>query len=148
MRKNLFPLLLMAALCSSCAMIPKISRVPPARTIYQIASAKTGAPERILRGLHFAESSYGKNLNHPDPLDVGPFALHETRAIHAERARKWGEYNPNDALDSAILAGHIYMENLERLGSESLAVCSYRQGVRGVREKGPGMWYYLRVIGI
>lgn len=116
------------------------------KTIYQLAAEKTGAPERIVRGFHFAESSYGQNVNHPDPADVGEFALHETPEIHAERAAKWGEYNPNDALDSAILAGYIYMENLERLGSEYLAVCSYRQGVRGVREKGPGMWYYLRVV--
>jgi len=147
-KKILISLALMAALCSSCAMIPKTTRTAPALNLYQIASARTGAPERILRGLHFSESSYGKNINHPDPRDVGEFALHETPAIHAERAAKWGEYNANNALDSAILAGHIYMENLERLGSESLAVCSYRQGVRGVRENGPGMWYYLRVIGI
>lgn len=145
--KTLAPLLVMAALCSSCAMIPKIAIVAPALTIYQIASARTGAPERIIKGFHFAESSFGKNVNHPDPWDVGEFALHETPAIHAERAAKWGEYNANNALEAATIAGRIYMENLDRTGSEYLAVCSYRQGVQGVRDDGPGMWYYQRVAG-
>jgi hypothetical protein len=117
----------------------------PELNIYQIASYITGCPERILRGIHFAESSYGANMNHPDPLDIGEFGLHEDPAYHAERAGKWGEYNAYCPLQSAIIAGHIYMENLNLMGNEKDAVAAYKQGRRGVRENGREEWYVDRV---
>lgn len=118
----------------------------PELTIYQIAAEITGCPERILRGIHFAESSYGKNTVHPDPLDIGEFGLHEDPAYHAERAAKWGEYNPWCPLQSAIIAGRIYMENLRIMGNELDAIAAYKQGRRGVRENGRQEWYVERVL--
>lgn len=118
----------------------------PEITIYQIASAITGAPEDIIKGFHFAESSYGKNLNHPNKMDRGEFGINEK--YHAERAAKWGEYNPDCPLQAAIIAGYIYMENLSVLQSEELAVCAYRQGVAGVRTNGAELWYYERVANV
>ena len=120
----------------------------PEITIYQIAEAVTGAPADIIKGFHFAESSYGKNLNHPNKVDRGPFGLHEDPAYHAERAAEWGEYNPDCPLQAAIIAGYIYMENLKQLGSKEMAICAYRQGVAGVRTNGADLWYYERVISV
>ena len=67
----------------------------PELTIYQIASMETGCPEWVLVGLRYAESSFGKNINHPDPYDTGDFGLHErSRHYRAERVEMCGEYNP------------------------------------------------------
>jgi hypothetical protein len=104
--------------------------------VYSIASEKTGCPIWILRGIQFAESSYGGNLEHPDPWDTGPFGLHERPSFHAERAQKWGEYDPKNNLDAAIIAGRIIMENMAILGSEDGALSSYRRGVAGTRARG------------
>ena len=157
MIKRILTIALVVVLFSSCGTI----RIDPdpfaedpfsedpfsedvALTIYDIAEGLTGCPAEILRGLHFAESSYGANLDHPGTFDRGPFGLSEK--YHAERAAKWGEYNPDCPLQSAIIAGHIIMENRAMLGSYELAVCAFRQGVTGVRRNGAGLWYYDRVI--
>lgn len=141
-----------ALLCSVGNSVQNIERTDftvdfsePELNIYMIASYHTGCPEEILRGLHFAESTYGTNTKHKDPLDRGPFGLHEDPAFHAERAAKWGEYNPDCPLQSAIIAGHIYMENLRIMGNELDAIAAYKQGCRGVRENGRQEWYVERV---
>ena len=115
-------------------------------TIYDIASAITGAPAEILQGFHFAESSYGLNVNHPNQFDRGEFGLHETEAIHTERAKKWGEYNPDCPLQSAIIAGYIYMEHLEVLGNQEDAIAAYKQGRTGLKRDGRADWYVKRVL--
>jgi len=114
--------------------------------VFSIAKEKTGCPVWVLRGLMFAESSYGKNLAHPDPLDKGPFGLHEKASYHRERAGKWGEYDPTKMLDSAVIAGRIIMENCEILGDMELAISAYRRGVSGTKRNGPDMEYISRVI--
>lgn len=153
MKKLLIFLFITALLCSVGNSVQKIERPAftvdfsePELTIYQIASYITGCPEDILRGIHFVESSYGQNIAHVDPLDRGPFGLHEDPAFHAERAAKWGEYNADCPLQSAIIAGHIYMENLRIMGNERDAIAAYKQGRRGVRENGRQEWYVERVL--
>lgn len=113
--------------------------------VYTIASEKTGCPGWILRGIRFAESSNGTNTMHPDPWDVGDFGLHERPEYHAERAEKWGEYDPRSLIDSAIIAGYIYAENLERLGDQDAAISAYKIGRRGTIEKGLDMEYIKKV---
>lgn len=136
--------ILAVLLCSSCVTnIPK-DECGADVTIYDIASQITGCPAEILRGIHFAESSYGENLDHPGEFDRGPFGLNER--FREERTKKWGEYNPDCPLQSAIIAGRIITENRLRLGSDKLAVCAYLQGVHGVRRDGPRLWYYERVV--
>ena len=151
MKKIILLLAIVSVLCSSCETIRSKPTVisfrefpRPALSIYEIAEQKTGCPAYIVRGLHFAESSYGENTNHPCPFDRGEFGINER--YHAERAEKWGEYNPDNALQSAILAGNIIMENLAALGSYDLAVCAYRQGVTGVQRNGADLWYADRVM--
>jgi hypothetical protein len=67
---------------------------------------------------------------------------------HAERAKKYGEYNPFNPLDSVVISGYIYMENLRRLGNSDLAIAAHRQGVDGVRKHQVATkWYIDRVRG-
>lgn len=124
---------------------PKYTRARPreAMSIYELSELVTGAPHEIVEGLAFAESSKGRNLNHPDPHDVGVFGLHET--YHDERAARWGEYHADNATESAIIAGRIIMHNYRILGDMDLAIAAYKQGVEGVRRNGPERWYIERV---
>ena len=117
----------------------------PELTIYDIASYKTGCPEWVLIGLRFAESSYGKNINHPDPYDTGDFGLHEKPSYRSERVEKWGEYNPYCPLDSAIIAGHIIMENYRIMGDMDKAISAYRRGRTGTNRNGIDWQYVNRV---
>lgn len=117
----------------------------PTYSIYELAEMVTGAPAHIVAGIAFAESSGGIMLDHPDPLDVGYFGLHESPEYHAERAKKWGEYDANNPTEAAIITGYLYMENLARLGSERLAIAAHLQGARGVLKNGPEEWYIERV---
>lgn len=147
------PLLLSLAafLATSSAMpwSPEPAEPPaprePTYSIYELAEMVTGAPEHIIAGIAYAESSGGIMLDHPDPLDVGYFGLHESPEYHAERAKKWGEYDANNPTDAAIITGHLYVENLARLGDERLAIAAHLQGARGVRKNGPEEWYIERV---
>lgn len=147
MKKSLLILALIAALCS-CAQKQTIAIdfSGPELTIYQIASFRTGCPEWVIKGIRFAESSYGTNCAHHDPLDIGDFGLHELPSYHAERAAKWGEYNPYCPLQSAIIAGHIVMENYRLLGDMDAAISAYCHGAGGTRARGIDWKYVARVI--
>ena len=117
------------------------------KTIYEIAESVTGTSVEILLGIAFAESSYRETIAHPDPLDVGLFGLHEAPEYHAERAKKWGEYDAADPQQAAIIAGYLYQENLRLLGDPDLAIAAHLQGPTGVRRHGPAQWYIDRVRG-
>jgi len=114
-------------------------------TAYTVASYATGCPEWVLRGIHYAESSCGTNLNHPDPNDVGEYGINQR--FQEERDRKFGRLDPRDPVQAGILAGLIVMENLAQLGDMELAIAAYKQGPTGVREDGPLAWYVDRVKG-
>ena len=117
----------------------------PELTIYQIASYKTGCPEWVLVGLRYAESSFGKNINHPDPYDTGDFGLHEKPSYRAERVEMCGDYNPYCPLDSAIVAGCIIMEHYEKMGDMEQAISAYRHGRVGTYRNGIDWQYVSRV---
>lgn len=110
--------------------------------IYQNASDKTGCPVWVLRGICFAESSYGTNIDHPDPFDKGVFGLHERPSYHAERASKWGEYDAENKAEAARIAGNIIMENYRIMGDMDSAISAYRRGIRGTTENGID-WKYV-----
>jgi hypothetical protein len=113
--------------------------------VYRLASEKTGCPVWVLRGIQFAESSYGINCNHPDPLDKGEFGLHEKPSYHAERARKWGEYNAEIKIEAAIIAGYIIMENLSHTHDMDAAISAYRRGLTGTKKNGIDYDYVAKV---
>lgn len=112
---------------------------------YSVASIRTGAPSGTLKGIHFAESTYGANLNHPDPADKGPMGLHETEEIHKERARRYGEYDPCVLSDALYISGRLYMDNLRALGSDVKATAAHKQGATGVRRDGIDLGYVSKV---
>ena len=96
-----------------------------------------------MRGIAFAESSENDNAIGDDGESIGRFQLREI--YHEARAARWGEYDPRDPGEAAIIAGRILMDNLAQLGDMDLAIAAYRQGVAGVRRDGATGWYVERV---
>lgn|SRR5512142_507081 len=126
---------------------PKPEPPPPKvelPTIYEIAASVTGVPASILRGIAITESNEDDTAIGDDGISIGRFQINER--FHTERERRWGKYDPHKALQAAILAGFIYMDNLAQLGSVELALCAYRQGITGVRRDGAKLWYAKRVL--
>lgn len=115
----------------------------PEVNIYQIAAEITGCPERILRGIAFAESSYNPDAVGDDGKSIGLCQINED--FHDERAQKYGEYNPYDPLDSLVIAGRLYVDNLKVLKSERLAVTAHKMGLTGAK-RGEVSWYVDRVL--
>jgi len=118
------------------------------RYVIESAALTAGVPPRILAGVAFAESSFREAPPHPDPLDRGMFGLHESPAIHAERAGKWGEYDALDVADAARIAALYLAECYRAYDDEDMAICAYRQGIAGVRRDGAALWYAERVRGL
>jgi hypothetical protein len=125
--------------------VPTLQRVPSRLSCYEIAEITTGASSVTLKGFCFAESSLGTNLKHSDPFDRGWFGLHETPAIHAERARMYGEYDADNPTQAAYIAGRNYMDNLSILGREDWAIAAHKQGPTGVRRDGVDREYVAKV---
>lgn len=150
-RSFLPPVLLLAALtlsavpCHTPDLPRTFSRSDDRMNMYELAELVTGCPAQILQGIAFAESSFRVNPPHPDAFDRGMFGLHETPTLHRERAGKWGEYDALMPPQAAIIAAHIYMDNLAQLGDETLAIAAYKQGVAGVRRDGVDEGYVARV---
>ena len=114
--------------------------------MYEAGHMITGCPASVLEGIAFAESTNGKFLNHPDPADRGWFGLHETPAIHAERAKKWGEYDASVPAEAARITGLLYRENLAYFnGDIDKAIAAHKQGKRGVKVYGINYSYLNKV---
>ena len=121
-----------------------IGAMPPRNlTVFTLAELVTGAPAGILHGIAMVESGNSDSAIGDDGISIGRFQINER--YHSMRARAWGEYDPHNPSEAAIIAGHIFMDNLKQLGSIDLALCAYRQGIGGVLKNGPGMWYAERV---
>ena len=112
-------------------------------TVYDVAEVLTGAPADILHGIACAESNENDAAIGDQGRSRGRFQINED--FREERVRLYGEYDPHDAGDAAILAGRIYMANLARLGNEIYAIAAHRQGAGGVRRNGATLWYVERV---
>ena len=116
-------------------------------TIYETAEIVTGTKADILRGLCYAESAMGRKLKHSDPLDKGFFGLREPPEYHKERARKWGEYDPHNPSDSAVIAGHIYMEAYQYFGGDKdKALTAYHRGISWTKKHGIDWKYVAKVM--
>jgi hypothetical protein len=140
-RKHSWPLLCL--LCLSCAPVAYPSRVPA----------------WPLDGIRMAESSGRADAVGDDGISIGAYQINER--FHAERARKFGEYDPRREEDARRIAKAILYENYRRLLPtvrridpdswdtlrQDLAIAAYRQGVAGVRRTGPSGWYVDRVRG-
>jgi hypothetical protein len=100
----------------------------------------------ILWGHAFAESDFESAPKHINPIDQGMFGLHETAEIHAERAKKWGEYEARDPVQAWRIAAHVMAENLAAFDSLDMGVTAYRWGQAGARKHGVDQVYVARVM--
>jgi len=98
-----------------------------------------------LAAICYAESSMMKFKNHPNKLDVSPMGLHETKKIHAERVKKWGEYNPNNPYDYTRISALEYKEELDKFRNKDLAFSAYHKGTNWVDKHGV-CHYYIKMI--
>jgi len=112
-------------------------------SVYEVAELITGAPANILKAIAITESNENDGAVGDDGTSRGRMQLNEL--YHDERVMKYGEYDPHNSLDSVIIAGFLFMDNLNRLGDVDKAIAAHRQGVSGVKEHGDTEWYVKRV---
>ncbi len=135
---------------------PPEQPVPPQpQGIYQIASTETGVSPDLLYAIAYAESSNGKNTDHPYQYDRGWFGLCESPAIRAERVIKWGDYDPDDPAQAAVIAGHILAEHRKNLlrrypnaapeEIEALTITAYHKGLAWTIKNGV-YWPYVKKV--
>jgi hypothetical protein len=113
---------------------------------FEYAESVTGFSAEILRGIAATESRFHADAIGDGGMSLGMFQLHSR--WHEFRADKWGEFDPADPFDSAVIAARIMRENLEAFsGDLRSAIAAYRQGAAGVRENGVICWYVDAVLG-
>lgn len=130
-----------AVLLLALALAPlSAERLP---TVYEVATLGTIVPARLLRAVAIVESSERDYATGDDGISIGRYQLNER--YHAERAQRWGEYDPRDPLQAGLIAARILEDNYRRLKDWTLAIAAYRQGIAGVRRNGATMWYVERI---
>lgn len=112
---------------------------------FEYAELTTGFSAEILRGIAAAESRFSVKAVGDGGMSLGMFQLHSR--WHESRVKKWGEFDPVDPFESAVIAGWIMQENLREFnGDLRTAVAAYRQGVKGVKKNGVADWYVDEVL--
>jgi hypothetical protein len=107
---------------------------------FEYAESITGFSAEILRGIAATESRFKARAVGDGGMSLGMFQLHSR--WHESRVEKWGEFEPADPFESAVIAGRIMQENLVAFnGDLRKAIAAYRQGVSGVIKWGVGQWY-------
>jgi hypothetical protein len=101
-------------------------------------------PANILRGIARVESDERDKALGDDGLSRGRMQLN--KRYDAERAAKWGHFDPFVAVDSVRIADCILMENLKLLGSWDAAITAYRWGVMGEKRNGIDRAYVDKVL--
>jgi hypothetical protein len=108
--------------------------VPPT-DCFEYAESVTGFSAEALRGLAAIESDFRTDAIGDDGMSLGMFQLHSR--WYEVRVEKWGEFDPSDPFESAVVAGLIMRENLAAFdGDLRMAVAAYRQGIQGVKDAG------------
>ena len=135
----------LAAILSSSAM-PAIYHPAPYEKEY--TSLRHGrpwydCPGSLLQAIALVESGERDDAIGPDGLDHGRFQL---RALyHAERAAKWGNFDPFDPVQAARIAALILEESYRALGSWPLAISAYNRGIAGTKKRGIASNYLKKV---
>jgi hypothetical protein len=107
---------------------------------FEYAELVTGFSAEVLRGIAATESHFRAEAIGDNGMSLGMFQLHSR--WHESRVKKWGEFDPIDPFDSAVIAAKIMLENLAVLnGDLRFAIAAYMQGVTGVRRN--GVTYHL-----
>lgn len=135
----------LAAILSSSAM-PAIYHPAPYEkeyTLYDMAVRGTIVSASLLQAIALVESGERDDAIGPDGLDHGRFQL---RALyHAERAAKWGNFDPFDPVQAARIAALILEESYLALGSWPLAISAYNRGIAGTKKRGIASNYLKKV---
>jgi hypothetical protein len=112
---------------------------------FEYAESVTGFSAEALRGIAATESHFRIQAVGDDGMSLGMFQLHSR--WHKSRVEKWGEFDPADPFESAVVAGRIMRENMTAFnGDLRMAIAAYRQGVRGVKENGVADWYVEAIL--
>jgi 8-oxo-dGTP pyrophosphatase MutT (NUDIX family) len=112
---------------------------------FEYAESVTGFSAEALRGIAATESHFKVNAVGDGGMSLGMFQLHSR--WHESRVEKWGEFDPIDPFESAVIAGRIMQENLIAFnGDLRMAISAYKQGVKGVNENGVIDWYVDAVL--
>jgi hypothetical protein len=107
---------------------------------FDYAELVTGFSAEILRGIAATESRFKTEAVGDGGMSFGMFQLHSR--WYESRAEKWGEFDPTDPFESAVIAGRIMQENLIAFnGDLRLAIAAYRQGVSDVLRRGATQRY-------
>lgn len=124
---------------------PDLSAIPEAwRDMIADAAAVAGVPVLALAGLARAESDYTPAPAHLDPLDRGMFGIREAPGYHEERARLYGEYDPEIPEEAARVAAGILADHLARFEWLPLAVTAYHRGAAWAARHGVDWAYVAR----
>jgi hypothetical protein len=108
--------------------------VPPA-DCFEYAESVTGFSAEALRGIAAIESDFRTDAIGDNGMSLGMFQLHSR--WYESRVEKWGEFDPVDPFESAVIAGRIMRKNLTAFnGDLRMAVAAYRQEIQGVKENG------------
>jgi hypothetical protein len=103
--------------------------------VFAEAEKITGCPAEILRGIAGTESHFTITAVGDNGQSHGMFQLHNR--WHTYRVAKYGNFDPFDPAEAAIIAGFVIQENLRSFdGNLRLAIAAYKQGVTGVRRNG------------
>jgi hypothetical protein len=116
---------------------PELTPVPFIEPLdcFEYAESITGFSAEILRGIAATETRFKTKAVGDGGMSFGMFQLHSR--WYESRAKKWGNFDPTDPFESAVIAGRIMQENLTAFnGDLRMAIAAYRQGVSGVKENG------------
>jgi hypothetical protein len=117
----------------------------PRLDIFVEAERITSCPAEVLRGIAGVESHFTVTALGDNGQSLGMFQLHSR--WHDYRVEKYGEFDPFDPADAAVIAGYIIQENLKSFnGDLRLAIAAYKQGVTGVNRNGVIEWYVDEVL--
>jgi hypothetical protein len=115
--------------------IPEIAPFIVPIDCFEYAELVTGFSAEVLRGIAATESRFKVKAVGDKGMSLGMFQLHSR--WHESRVEKWGEFDPTDLFESAVIAGYIMQENLTAFnGDLRLAIAAYRQGIWGVKKNG------------
>jgi hypothetical protein len=126
--------------------IPEIVPFIEPLDCFEYAELVTSFSAEVLRGIAATESRFKVEAVGDGGMSLGMFQLHSR--WYESRVEKWGEFDPTDPFESAVIAGYIMQENLVAFnGDLRLAIAAYRQGVSGVLKRGATQWYVDNVLG-
>jgi hypothetical protein len=114
-------------------------------TLYDVCVEGTLVPADLLRAIAIVESEERDDRPGDGGLSLSRFQLYEV--YHAERAAAWGEYDVTDPGQAGRIAA-LYLQDciIAYSGDIERGICAYRQGVQGVADDEPTIWYYERVM--